>query len=144
VPTRSQRMGSAGEREVADTVQCPHCGRDLRTAPVNHPLYDIECVHCEFRAQVKTSPRAPGGAIFGAGWDIVEKVLRAGYMLPPLIVNYKWLKSGRKTQQIIFYPLITRKSLKRYRLKKGNRAMFIYVGLSGLPQMELEPRTRTD
>jgi len=45
--------------------------------PKNYPLYDVQCTGCLFRAQVKTNNSKPRLAIFGAGWDIISKVMKS-------------------------------------------------------------------
>lgn len=85
-----QAAGEAGEREVCDKVPCPNCGRKLVQLPPGFPMFDVQCSRCLFRAQVKTVNGKPRGVIRGAGWDIYEKVLKAGHLAPPLIVNFNW------------------------------------------------------
>ena len=74
--------------------------------PKNYPLYDIQCTACNFRAQVKTNHSRPKSIIFGAGWDIMEKVLKSGFLVPPLITNFKWAVGGVEMQEIRFYPFV--------------------------------------
>jgi len=57
-------------------VPCPNCAKKLMSLPKNFPLYDIQCTGCSFRAQVKTNNSKPKNEIFGAGWDIMSKVLK--------------------------------------------------------------------
>jgi ssDNA-binding Zn-finger/Zn-ribbon topoisomerase 1 len=83
-------FGNEGETEVCQKVKCPNCGKALMKLPKNYPLFDVQCSACSFRAQVKTQNAKPKGEILGAGWDILEKVLKSGYMVPSLIVNFKW------------------------------------------------------
>lgn len=102
----NQKAGSVGEREVIAHVPCPNCAKPLMVLPKNYPLYDLQCTGCSFRAQVKTNKSKPKDEIFGAGWDIMEKVLKSGFMVPPLFANYKWVEKGIEKQRIIFYPFI--------------------------------------
>ena len=110
--------------------------------PPNYPMYDLQCTACSFRAQVKTNRCKPKNEIFGAGWEILNKVLKAGYMIPPLIVNFEWSEKGSKKRRILFFPFIPRSHIKKTtvrpkRLAKGSYAMFNYVGLGNLPHMVL-------
>jgi len=91
----NKKWGDKGEQEVVDLVQCPNCGKDLMLLPPNYPLYDVQCTGCSFRAQVKTNRTKPKPIIFGAGWQIMEKVLKSGFMVPPLIANFRWQEQGQ-------------------------------------------------
>jgi ssDNA-binding Zn-finger/Zn-ribbon topoisomerase 1 len=137
----NQKAGDQGEKEIVEKVPCPNCGRKLRMLPKNNPLYDVQCVTCVFRAQVKTNNHKPKKVIFGAGWQIVDKVLKSGYQIPPLLVNFKWTEKGKKKQAIYFYPFIQRENLKKHlaNIKSRNRKywMFNYVGLDKLPKFEV-------
>ena len=105
--------------------------------PPSYPLFDVQCTGCSFRAQVKTNISKPKTEIFGAGWDIIDKVLKSGYMVPPLFANYKWTEAGINKQEIRFYPFIPKKNLRKRVLsetaRRANYAMFNYVGLDSLP-----------
>lgn len=129
--------GDKGEVEVCELVPCPNCGKKLMTLPKNYPLYDIQCVGCSFRAQVKTNNSKPKSQIFGAGWDIMEKVLKSGFITPPLITNFKWKDKGDEYQEIRFYPFIPKKNLKMHKLsstaRRANYKMFNYIGIDALP-----------
>lgn len=129
----NKEFGDIGEREVVELIPCPNCNKELMLLPPNYPLYDLQCTGCSFRAQVKTNKSKPKKEIFGAGWDIMDKVLKSGYMVPPLITNFKW-KNG---QEIRYYPFIPKKNLKKKQLpptaKRANYKMFNYVGLDELP-----------
>ena len=70
----NKQSGDIGEKEVVDCVPCPNCGKSLMLLLPNYPLYDVQCIGCSFRAQVKTSKLKPKKQIFGAGWQIMEKV----------------------------------------------------------------------
>lgn len=133
----NQKSGSDGETEVVRKVPCPNCGKKLMKLPRNYPLYDIQCTGCSFRAQVKTNNSKPKDVIFGAGWDIMDKVLKSGYMVPPLIANFKWSTAGKKKQVILFYPFVPRKNLNKRQLPphahRANYKMFNYSGLRSLP-----------
>lgn len=129
--------GDLGEREVIELVKCPNCAKQLMLLPPSYPLFDIQCTGCSFRAQVKTVNSKPKPEILGAGWDIMDKVTKSGYITPPLIVNYRWKLSEEHKQEIRFYPFITKANLKKYVLsqnaKRANYAMFRYIGLDKLP-----------
>ena len=133
----NKRAGDIGELEVVEKVPCPNCGKRLMQLPPNYPLFDLQCTGCSFRAQVKTSNGKPKDEIFGAGWEIMEKVLKSGFMVPPLFVNFKYKSSGVVWQTIIFYPFIPKANLKKRQLsptaKRANYKMFNYIGLSKLP-----------
>lgn len=105
--------------------------------PKNFPLYDVQCTGCNFRAQVKTNASKPKAVIFGAGWEIMDKVLKSGFITPPLIANFKWSEAGVSRQEIRFYPFIPKKNLKKRftTIKKSGRElwMFNYVGIDSLP-----------
>lgn len=132
-----KQQGDLGEREIVKLVQCPNCGKKLMILPPNYPLYDIQCTACSFRAQIKTNNKKPSKEIFGAGWEIVEKVLKSGFIMPPLFANFKWIKAGKKNQEIRFYPFIPKSNLKKSlrNIKSHNRKywMFNYIGLDELP-----------
>ena len=100
-------------------------------------MYDVQCTGCTFRAQVKTNNSKPKGEIFGAGWDIMEKVMKAGYVVPALFANFKWRDKTGDHQEIRFYPFIPKLHLKMRRLspqaRRANYRMFNYVGIEKLP-----------
>ena len=105
--------------------------------PKNYPLYDVQCVGCNFRAQVKTSNSKPKSTIFGAGWDIIEKVLKSGFLVPSIIVNFKWFDNSEAHQEIRFYPFISKINLKKHQLsptaRRANYKMFNYIGINEIP-----------
>jgi hypothetical protein len=140
MPNR-KTQGDIGETEVVKLIQCPNCHKKLQKLPRNYPLYDVQCTGCSFRAQVKTSQSKPKGIIRGAGWDVIEKVMKVGITIPPLIVNFRWIKSGKKGQQILFFPFIPKSNLRRYQLSSNHRQpnykMFNYTGLMRLPHFTL-------
>lgn len=130
----NKQLGDTGEKDVVNLVPCPNCGKPLMILPPNYPLFDVQCTGCSFRAQVKTNQCKPKSEIFGAGWEIMDKVLKSGYAIPPLIANFKW---GDEKQEIRFYPFIPKKNLKKRftTIKKTGRQlwMFNYVDLDSLP-----------
>lgn len=133
--------GDAGELAVCELVVCPNCSSKLMLLPPSFPMFDVQCTRCLFRAQIKTISGKPRGTIFGAGWDIYEKVLKAGHLSPPLIVNFKWTSGGKLQQDIRFYPFIAKENVKKYQLsetaRRANYRMFRYVGLDKLPFVQL-------
>ncbi|HVS58759.1 MAG TPA: DpnI domain-containing protein [Candidatus Saccharimonadales bacterium] len=129
--------GDFGEQEVVDKVPCPNCSKSLMLLPKNYPLFDLQCTSCSFRAQVKTNLSKPKSIIFGAGWDIMNKVLKSGYLVPPLITNFKWTEKSLERQEIRFYPFVPKSHLDKYQLpetaRRANYWMFRYKGLDKLP-----------
>jgi hypothetical protein len=132
-----RESGKTGEQEVIDLVPCPNCHKKLMALPQNYPLFDVQCTGCSFRAQVKTNRSKPKPVVFGAGWQIMSKVLKSGYMVPPLFLNFKWIEKGKKMQEIRFYPFVPKTNLSNYRLSKSarraNYEMFTYIGMEKLP-----------
>lgn len=133
--------GDAGEVDVCGKIPCPNCGKKLMLLPANYPLYDIQCEGCSFRAQVKTNHCKPKNEIFGAGWQIMDKVLKSGFLMPPLITNFVWDEKGIDRQEIRFYPFVPKKNLQKYKLSEGarraNYEMFRYTRLNELPSFLL-------
>ena len=129
--------GDIGEQEVVRLVPCPNCGKALMLLPKSYPLYDVQCTGCLFRAQVKTNNSKPKPVIFGAGWDIISKVMKSGYMVPPLITNFKWEDKGGQHQEIRFYPFVPKVNLKMHQLSPGarraNYKMFNYIDIDKIP-----------
>ncbi len=139
--SKSKDSGEAGEADVVKKVACPNCGKKLMLLPPNYPLYDVQCVGCNFRAQVKTNQSKPKNQIFGAGWDIIEKVLKSGFITPPLITNFIWKDKTGKHQEIRFYPFIPKKNLKMHQLspkaRRANYKMFNYIGIDKIPYFKV-------
>ncbi len=135
--SNNKQNGDRGELEVVDLVPCPNCGKRLMILPPSYPLYDVQCTGRSFRAQVKTNISKPKAVIFGAGWDIMEKVLKSGFITPPIFTNFKWQEKGINMQEIRFYPFVPKDNLKKYKLsptaRRANYKMFNYVGLDSLP-----------
>ncbi len=133
----NKQNGDKGELEIVDLVPCPNCSKKLMILPPNYPLYDIQCTGCSFRAQVKTNASKPKAVIFGAGWDIMEKVLKSGFITPPIFVNFKWQEQNSIKQEIRFYPFVPKNNLRKYQLsptaRRANYKMFNYIGLDKLP-----------
>lgn len=138
----SKKVGDIGESELIDIIACPNCSKDLILLPTGYPLYDIQCTACNFRAQLKTSNSKPKSVVRGAGWEIINKVLRAGYLTPPLLVYFKWkTENDIECHEVRFYPFVPKKNLKKYILsptaRRANYKMFNYVGLNSLPYFVL-------
>lgn len=137
----NKQNGDLGEQEVVDHVPCPNCQNKLMLLPPNFPMYDIQCTRCTFRSQVKTNNCKPKNVIFGAGYDIYEKVLKAGYLSPPLLVNFRWTTEDGFHQKIIFYPFVAKENIKKYKLsetaRRANYMMFRYEKLDKIPSMVL-------
>jgi len=133
----NQQSGDEGEKDIINHVSCPNCNKKLMTLPKNYPLYDVQCSACSFRAQVKTTNGKPRSIIFGAGWDIMEKVLKSGFITPPIFTNFKWIENGVSKQEVRFYPFIPKNTLKKYTLsekaRRANYKMFHYTNLDKLP-----------
>lgn len=129
----NKEVGDEGEREIVKHVPCPNCKKELMILPPNYPLVDVQCTGCIFRAQVKTVNSSPKNILFGAGWEIMNKVLKSGYMIPPTFFNFKW----DNHQEIRFYPFIPRINLENYQLspkaKRANYKMFRYVKMNEIP-----------
>lgn len=135
--SKNKTNGDVGEKEVVELVPCPNCGKKLMLLPTGYPLYDVQCTGCLFRAQVKTNNSKPKPVIFGAGWDIIEKVMKSGYMVPPLITNFKWKDKEGNHQEIRFYPFVPKINLKMHKLsdtaRRANYKMFNYIGIDEIP-----------
>jgi len=134
---RSKLNGDTGEQEVVELIPCPNCGKKLILLPPSFPLFDIQCTACYFRSQIKSAGSKPKKEIFGAGWDVIEKVMKSGLQVPSLIVNFKW----ESRQEIRFYPFIPRKNLKMRILsetaQRANYKMFNYINMDTLPYFVL-------
>ena len=128
-----KESGDIGEKDVVKKVKCPNCNKKLMLLPPNYPLVDVQCTACNFRAQVKTVNSKPKKILFGAGWEIMNKVMKSGYMVPPTFINFKW----DKHQEIRFYPFIPKLNLKNYQLspnaRRANYKMFLYINMDKLP-----------
>ncbi len=135
--SKNKRSGDKGELDVVEKVPCPNCSKKLMILPQNYPLYDVQCIGCSFRAQVKTNNSKPKNQIFGAGWDIIDKVLKSGFITPPIITNFIWTDRDEEHQEIRFYPFIPKKNLKMHKLsaqaRRANYKMFNYIGLDKVP-----------
>lgn len=131
--------GDEGENQVIKLVPCPNCGKSLMLLPKDYPLYDLQCTGCFFRVQVKTNLCKPRKSVRGAGWGILEKALKVGVAMPPLILNFVWIENGTRKQKILFYPFIPKANLKIRCLPPPRETyrMYDYVGLDELPHFVL-------
>lgn len=133
--------GNHGEKEILDLIACPNCKKKLMALPASYPLYDVLCSGCSFRAQVKTNQCKPKDEVFGAGWDVMDKVLKSGFMVPPLFMNFKWSEDNEDNQVIYFFPFVPKVNLKKYTLaataQNAGSKRFNYVGLLRLPHFIL-------
>lgn len=137
----NKNAGDLGEKEVCELVKCPNCSSRLTLLPPGFPMFDIQCTRCMFRAQVKTVKSKPKASILGAGWEIYDKVMKAGYLPPSLIINFKWKEKEELRQAIRFYPFIAESNIKQYTLsaeaRRANYKMFRYIKLDKIPCIEL-------
>jgi hypothetical protein len=73
----------------------------------------------------------------GAGWDVMDKVLKSGYMTPSLIANFIWKDATGKHREVRFYPFVPKSHLKMRQLsataRRANYRMFNYIDLHKLP-----------
>lgn len=136
-----RELGDIGEQEVCELIPCPNCSKQLVKLPKGFPMYDVQCSGCMFRSQVKTVKSKPKNTIFGAGWDIYEKVLKAGFLAPSLIVHFIWESDKGICREVRFYPLIAMGNIKKYQLsssaRRANYKMFKYVKLDKIPHFVL-------
>jgi hypothetical protein len=97
-----------------------------------------------FRAQVKTNRCRPKDQIFGAGWEILDRTLKTGQLIPPLLVNYEWSdRAGKNWHEVYFFPFLTKDNLRQHKRSLGGQRpgykQFNYVGLLKAPQVKLFP-----
>ena len=137
----TKTKGDKGENEVIEKINCPNCAKSLMKLPPGYPLYDIQCTACSFRAQIKTSHSKPKNSIFGAGWEIIDKVIKSGFLIPPLIVNFKWKDSALEKQKIIFIPFVPKRYIRKRTLsenaRRANYKMFNYIEILELPHFNM-------
>jgi len=79
----NQKAGTEGEEEVITHAPCPNCRKSLMLLTKNYPIYDLRYTGCSFWAQVKSNESGPKDEIFGAGWEIMNKVLKSEFMVLP-------------------------------------------------------------
>ncbi len=138
------KAGKAGEEAVVEVVRCPNCQSKLMLLPPGFPLFDVQCTRCMFRAQIKTVRAAPPkDQIFGAGWDVLEKTLKSGQLIPPLLLNFQWVDgaTNEPRHEVYFFPFLTKDNVRRRQRKSGQRSgykEFNYVGLINVPHMKMK------
>jgi hypothetical protein len=137
----NKKAGDAGEHEVIRRVACPNCGKPLDLLAPGYPLFDVQCSGCSFRAQVKSPRCAPRPTIAGAGWDVLHKVLKSGYLAPPLLLHFRWPRDRVRNRLILFYPFIPLAVIRGYTLSQRARRpgykMFNYAALNRIPHFVL-------
>ena len=136
IKMKNKINGENGEDYVIQKIKCPNCNSALIKLPENNPLFDIQCCRCVFRAQIKSSNLPPSKNVRGAGYDIIDKINKGGFLIPMLIVYYKW----NGNHKILFYPFIKKENIKRnsHPLKnRPNYYMFNYIRLDKLNPIEL-------
>jgi hypothetical protein len=130
--------GNDGEEQVVKLIPCPNCGKPLMRLPKDYPLYDLQCTGCLFRVQVKTNNSKPKKEVLGAGYNVLEKVLKVGIVMPPLILNFVWTEANVEKQKILFYPFIPKSHIKVRELKaRPGYRMYNYINLDKLPYFVL-------
>jgi len=71
----------------------------------------------------------------------MDKVLKSGFITPPIFTNFKWKEVKKERQELRFYPFIPKKNLNKYKLsavaRRANYWMFNYIGLDKLPYFVL-------
>lgn len=67
----------------------------------------------------------------------MSKSKESGYMVPPLITNFKWNDRGAHHQEVRFYPFVPKINLKMHQLsptaRRANYKMFNYIGIDKIP-----------
>lgn len=123
-------------------VSCPSCGKPLRQLPPGYPLFDVHCVACLFRAQVKRVQEGPRSRLRGASWSVVSLYLRTGQLLPSMLVCFDWPSGKARPGTVYFFPFVPARNVKRRLLTRQHktdpgRAMAEYVGMLELPHQIL-------
>ncbi len=74
----------------------------------------------------------------------MDKVLKSGYMVPSLIVNFKWREKSKAKQEIRFYPFIPKVNLRKYQLsstaRRADYKMFLYCCMDKVPYFVMHRR----
>ncbi len=140
----NRERGTLGEKDVIRKVRCPNCGKKLRLLPVGFPLFDVQCVACVFRAQVKTNNGSPRNEIFGSGYTVLRHSMAIGQLIPPLIANFVWSEGRSARQLIVFYPMITKRNIRTRKRGAGGShpgyEEFNYIGMKDAPSQVLYER----
>jgi hypothetical protein len=135
--TSRSAEGTEAERFIIDQLSCPSCGSSLRQLPTGYPLYDLECVRCLFRAQVKRVKAGPRDRLRGGSYDLVSHHLKTGHLLPPLFVCFGWATGAVNPSEVWLFPLVPAKNVKLRVLSEKHstpgRRMAEYVEMRKLP-----------
>jgi hypothetical protein len=71
----------------------------------------------------------------------MSKVLKAGFLAPPLIVSFNWKEKKRTQSEMLFFPFVTKRFMDKYVLGENHRQegykMFNYARLNSLPHFRL-------
>lgn len=134
--------GRRAEEFVVAHAHCPYCGRALASLPTATPVYDVACVRCEFRAQVKSVETAPRSRIRGASARPLAGLRLAGKLSPPIIVVWGWNGIERTAASISLFPLVPWAHIKERVLPpkhktEAGRLMVDYHDLGKLPRISL-------
>jgi hypothetical protein len=136
-PSSRSAQGAQAERFVVQYLSCQSCGSSLRELPVGYPLFDVECVRCLFRAQVKRVKAGPRDRLRGGSFDLVSHHLKTGHLLPPLFVCFGWETGAATPGEVWFFPLVPAKNVKARILSERHstpgRRMAEFVGMRALP-----------
>jgi hypothetical protein len=136
------RLGRQAEDFVVEHLSCPSCASLLRPLPPGYPLYDVECVRCVFRAQVKRVRAQPRDRIRGGSWTILSHHLKTGHLLPPMFVCFGWPASEDRPSTVWFFPLVPAVNVRPRKLSENHktaagRLMTEYERMRELPHMVL-------
>lgn len=134
--------GKRAEEFVVDHACCPYCNKSLVRLPPATPVYDVACVRCEFRAQVKSVETPPRSRIRGASARPLAGLRLAGKLSPPIIVVWKWNGVERSASAISLFPLVPWAHIKERVLPpahktEAGRLMVDYHDLASLPRIAL-------
>jgi len=134
--------GRRAEEFVVAHVHCPYCGRALASLPTATPVYDVTCIRCEFRAQVKSVETPPRSRIRGASARPLAGLRLAGKLSPPIIVFWGWNGIERTASSVSLFPLVPWAHIKERVLSPKHKAeaghlMVDYHNLAELPRISL-------
>jgi hypothetical protein len=136
--------GKRAEEFVVAHTRCPYFDKSLIRLPPATPVYDVACVRCEFRAQVKSVETAPRSRIRGASARPLAGLRLAGKLSPPIIVVWGWSGVTRTAVAVYLFPLVPWSQIKERVLPpahktEAGRLMVDYHALSSLPFFSLYP-----
>ena len=140
--TNRTASGEEGELWVRQHVRCPNCAKGwFERYPSGYPLYDVYCLRCQFRAQVrKHYLPASRSRHVGASWEKIGASLTVGEPLPPIIYCHGWPSGAADPEEVFLYPFVPYSVVKARAIKTGpqtGRNMTDYVGLRDVPRMLL-------